>query len=52
MNWASWSDFFAMGGYALYVWGSYAVTAGLIGVEIVLLVRRRRGILQRFDRKN
>jgi len=51
MNWASWGDFFAMGGYALYVWGSYAVTAGLIVVEIVLLVRRRRGILHRFDRK-
>ena len=30
MIWASWSDFFAMGGYAFYVWGSYAVTAGLI----------------------
>ena len=22
MIWASWQDFFAMGGYALYVWGS------------------------------
>ena len=42
MNWASWSDFFAMGGYALYVWGSYAVTAGLIVVEIILLRGRRR----------
>jgi heme exporter protein D len=42
MNWASWSDFFAMGGYALYVWGSYAVTAGLIVVEIIRLRSRRR----------
>src|SRR5439155_15190602 len=30
MNWASWSDFFAMGGYALYVWGSYLVALALM----------------------
>jgi heme exporter protein D len=41
------SEFFAMGGYAFYVWGSYGVTLGLIVVELVLLVRRRRGILAR-----
>ena len=52
MSWASWSDFFAMGGYALYVWGSYAVTAGLIVVELALLVRRRAGILNRLGRGN
>jgi heme exporter protein D len=45
MNWASWSDFFAMGGYALYVWGSYAVTACLIVVEIILLRGRGRTAL-------
>ena len=45
MSWASWSDFFAMGGYALYVWGSYAVVAGLIATECALLVHRRRNIL-------
>jgi len=42
MQWGSASEFFAMGGYALYVWGSYAVTAVLIGIEIVVLVRRGR----------
>ena len=47
MNWASGSDFFAMGGYALYVWGSYAVTAGLIAVEVLLLIQRKRGALER-----
>ena len=52
MNWASWSDFLAMGGYALYVWGSYAVTAGLMVLEIVLLVSRRAGILRRLERGN
>ena len=45
MNWGSWSNFFAMGGYALYVWGSYAVVAGLIAAEVVLLRLRRRNIL-------
>ena len=45
MSWASWSDFFAMGGYGLYVWGSYAVTAGLLASEVVLLRVRRRNIL-------
>jgi heme exporter protein D len=52
VNWASLSDFLAMGGYALYVWGSYAVTAGLIVVELVLLVRRRAGILTRLGRRS
>lgn len=46
MSWASASDFLAMGGYALYVWGSYAVTAGLIAVEVVMLVLRRRSALK------
>lgn len=42
MQWGSASEFFAMGGYSLYVWGSYAVTAALIAVEVVALVRRGR----------
>ncbi len=42
MNWTSFSDFAAMGGYGVYVWGSYFVTLGLMGVELVLLVQRRR----------
>ena len=38
--WASWSDFFAMGGYGLYVWGSYLVTFTLMAVEVAALRRR------------
>jgi len=34
------SEFFAMGGYAWYVWGSYGVTFFLILMELILLVRR------------
>jgi heme exporter protein D len=33
MNWTSASEFFAMGGYGLYVWGSYAVTLGAMLIE-------------------
>jgi heme exporter protein D len=36
-------EFFAMGGYAFYVWGSYAVTAAALAAEIVLLARRAHG---------
>ncbi len=42
MNWGSASEFFAMGGYGLYVWGSYAVTAVCIVIELVSLAHRRR----------
>ena len=41
MNWNSWSEFFHMGGYGLYVWGSYAVTVALIVGEVLLLRARR-----------
>jgi heme exporter protein D len=34
------SDFFAMGGYAFYVWGAYGVTALLVGAEIVAVRAR------------
>jgi heme exporter protein D len=47
MNWASAEEFFRMGGYGLYVWGSYAVTAVLMLVEPVLAARRRRRAAQR-----
>ena len=44
MNWGSVSEFFAMGGYGFYVWGSYVVTFALIGLELGLLVCRRRSV--------
>jgi len=47
MNWHSWSEFLAMGGYGLYVWGSYAVTLVVLIGEIVALVMRRRGVIAR-----
>ncbi|MGY4830127.1 heme exporter protein CcmD [Sphaerotilaceae bacterium SBD11-9] len=46
MNWNSASEFFAMGGYGLYVWGSYAVTAAFMLTEPFLAARRRRRALK------
>jgi heme exporter protein D len=45
MIWDSWSDFFAMGGYGLYVWGSVIVVAGCMFGEIASLMLRRKSIL-------
>lgn len=46
MQWNSVSEFFAMGGYALYVWGSFGATALVMLVES-LLIRSRRKELRR-----
>jgi heme exporter protein D len=50
MQWASWSDFWAMGGYGLYVWGSYAVFFAAILMEIILLRRGRSETFKRLKR--
>ncbi len=36
------SEFFAMGGYGVYVWGSYGITFALLAIELILLKRRAR----------
>lgn len=46
MNWNSWSDFFAMGGYGPYVWGAYLIALAVVIVELLLLRARRRNILR------
>ncbi len=45
MNWSSASDFFAMGGYGLYVWGAYGVTAVAMLLDPIAAVRRHRRAL-------
>ena len=42
MNWQSFDQFLHMGGYGLYVWGSYAVTLAVMAAEAWLAQRRRR----------
>lgn len=45
MNWKSAADFWAMGGYGFFVWGSYGAVVVIVAIEIWLLkVRRRRAI--------
>ena len=39
----NWSDFFAMKGYAFYVWGSYGMVLLVFVVEVAL-VRHRRAL--------
>jgi len=47
MSWGTLDNFLAMGGYGLYVWGSYAVTLVLIAAELILLARRKRSAVGR-----
>ena len=42
MNWGSLSEFLHMGGYGLFVWGSYGVTAVALVLEVFFVVRRAR----------
>jgi len=44
------TEFFAQGGYAFYVWGSYGLAAVLMIAEIVQLGRRHETILARLGR--
>ena len=46
MTWASGADFFAMGGYGLYVWGSLGMCAAVIVAELVLLKLRRATLMR------
>lgn len=49
MIWDSWADFFAMGGYALYVWGSIAVVALCMIGEVIMLRLRRNALTQQLQ---
>lgn len=50
MNWQSASEFFAMGGYALYVWGSFGACAVAMALEPFLVSRRHQAILRSLRR--
>lgn len=44
------SEFFAMGGYAFYVWGSYGVTAVFLALEVYWVLRNKRSMTKRLAR--
>ena len=50
MSWGSVGEFLHMGGYGLYVWGSYGVTFAALAIEAVTLVRRSRATVRRLRR--
>jgi heme exporter protein D len=50
MNWEGWRAFLAMGGYGLYVWGSFGMTLLCVACEIWLLRRHRLQTWQRLRR--
>lgn len=39
-------EFFAMGGYAFYVWASYGLTLVVLVVNIIVPIMRRRKFLR------
>lgn len=47
MQWNSVSEFFAMGGYAFYVWGSFGLTAVVLAGEVLLVRQQRNDILRK-----
>ena len=51
MIWNSTSEFFAMGGYGLYVWGSFVVCVAALLLEQVLLKRRLQVIVRSLRRR-
>jgi len=46
MQWHSVSEFIHMGGYALYVWGSFGATALVVAAEIWQVNARRKAIFR------
>ena len=46
MTWSSWSQFVAMGGYGLYVWGSLGMCAAVLVFEVALIALRRRALVR------
>jgi len=46
----NWSEFFHMGGYAFFVWTSYALTLVIVVANIVSPVMQRKKIIARIKR--
>ena len=44
MNWNTVGDFIAMGGYGLYVWGSFGMALAVVLAEVVQLAARRKAL--------
>ena len=51
MSWQGFGDFLNMGGYGLYVWGSYGVTLAVLACEALSLIARERSTRSRLSRE-
>ena len=49
LYWKSLDDFLAMGGYGLYVWGSFGLTAFVIAAELLSLRLRRKALASEIE---
>ncbi|MBU6467817.1 MAG: heme exporter protein CcmD [Betaproteobacteria bacterium] len=51
MQWNSFSDFIHMGGYGLYVWGSFGICALAMIIEPLILQSRNQKIRRQVKRQ-
>ena len=47
--WKSLDDFLAMGGYGLYVWGSFGMVVLVLAAELWALRQRRKALTSEID---
>ena len=45
----NWSEFFAMGGYALNVWGSYGMAALVLAFNVLAACRRVKSVRRELE---
>ena len=48
---SSWHEFLTMGGYAAYVWPSYAIVLVVMVINAVLPGRRQQALLKQLRRR-
>ena len=47
----NWEKFFAMGGYAFYVWSAYGLMAIVLGINLVLPLRQKSLVMKNIARR-
>ncbi|HZV53758.1 MAG TPA: heme exporter protein CcmD [Rhodocyclaceae bacterium] len=52
MTWGSPAEFFAMGGYGFYVWGSLGACVAAMALEPILIRKRQKDILRSLRREH
>jgi len=47
----TWQEFIAMGGYGVYVWSAYGLSAALLIANLLAALRRERRVLREIARE-